>query len=113
MIPTTIEVAAVRPIERRNSVDIELSKAARFYHALLVALFAVSHGLFSRYPALTHGQPKRHTHFRQWQTWGGSGSDFFRVESGGCLGRSALFIFERAVTKTIIIAKCFTSSAQS
>jgi hypothetical protein len=33
MIPTTIAVAAVSPMERLSSVDMECVKAARFYHA--------------------------------------------------------------------------------
>ena len=34
MIPTTIAVAAVSPMERLSSVDMGCVKAARFYHAL-------------------------------------------------------------------------------
>jgi hypothetical protein len=37
MIPTTIDVAAVSPIERLSSMDMSV-KAARFYHALLILL---------------------------------------------------------------------------
>jgi hypothetical protein len=33
MIPTTIAVAAVSPMERLSSVDMQCVKAARFYHA--------------------------------------------------------------------------------
>lgn len=43
MIPTTIAVAAVSPMERLSSVDMECVKAARFYHAainLLQPIFA-------------------------------------------------------------------------
>jgi hypothetical protein len=44
MIPTTIAVAAVSPMERLSSVDMECVKAARFYHApginLLQLIFA-------------------------------------------------------------------------
>jgi hypothetical protein len=37
MIPTTIDVAAVSPMERLSSMDMSV-KAARFYHALLILL---------------------------------------------------------------------------
>jgi hypothetical protein len=38
MIPTTIAVAAVSPMERLSSVDMECVKAARFYHAPAISL---------------------------------------------------------------------------
>jgi hypothetical protein len=52
MIPTTIAVAAVSPMERLSSVDMQCVKAARFYHApgsnLLQLIFASANLCFDQ-----------------------------------------------------------------
>jgi hypothetical protein len=44
MIPTTIAVAAVSPMERLSSVDMECVKAARFYHAPRIRFYSANLG---------------------------------------------------------------------
>jgi hypothetical protein len=63
MIPTTIAVAAVSPMERLSSVDMECVKAARFYHGpginLLQPIFATANLCFD-HSSLELSMPDNH-----------------------------------------------------